>query len=119
VFGPIPAQVVVDQEPMPAPTVPAKRSEYADRMRLRNAGQRALRLFPRPIALLVQRELEAVAEFGYIVTHTSLAAQCADWILEAPLPLPAPAESGAGGDPRKGKETGAAPRAETAEVGLA
>ena len=48
-----------------AATDPPPRLEHHERSRIRAAAHRAKKLYPGPVAALIERELTSVAEFGF------------------------------------------------------
>lgn len=75
------------------PEVPPTEMEQHAKTRLRGAAFRARKVHPGAVGLLVERELLAVAEFGYRMANGSLPLAVADEIMAAPLPtidVPAP-----------------------------
>ena len=67
---------------------PPVRMEHHEKMRMRAAAFRALKLFPGPIGELLSREILTWEEFGYRFGSSSLIWAAVDRILKMPSPSP-------------------------------
>lgn len=64
--------------------------DHNERMRLRTAAIRVLRLYPGPVGQLISEELLTWEEFGFRLGAKGLIQGVVDHVLREPLPIMAP-----------------------------